>query len=62
MLDLTDHRKISGKFLIIFLKINENFKWIQKGCGDKEYYCEEKNATFLASDLPDELPDLSEHK
>lgn len=38
------------------------FKWIQAGCGDKEYYCEEKGATFLAENLPDKLPDLSEHK
>jgi creatine kinase len=35
--------------------------WIQAGCGDKEYYCEEKNATFLAGSLPDKCPDLSEH-
>jgi hypothetical protein len=39
-----------------------NFKWIQLGCGDKEYCCEEKGATFLAANLPDKLPDLSEHK
>jgi len=36
-------------------------EWIQKGCGDEEYYCEEKGATFLASALPDKLPDLSQH-
>ncbi|CAG5089701.1 Oidioi.mRNA.OKI2018_I69.PAR.g12314.t1.cds [Oikopleura dioica] len=36
-------------------------EWIQAGCGDKEYYCEEKGATFLAENLPDKLPDLSEH-
>lgn len=36
-------------------------EWIQKGCGDEEYYCEEKGATFLASALPDKMPDLSEH-
>ena len=38
------------------------FKWIQLGCGDEEYNCEEKGATFLAANLPDKLPDLSEHK
>merc|ERR1712003_398825 len=36
-------------------------EWIQKGCGDKEYYCEEKNATFLGGNMPDKLPDLSNH-
>merc|ERR1712088_310345 len=36
-------------------------EWIQKGCGDKEYYCEEKGATFLPSAMPDELPNLDEH-
>jgi len=36
-------------------------EWIQLGCGDKEYLCEEKGATFLAASLPDKLPDLSEH-
>merc|ERR1719181_361686 len=35
--------------------------WIQAGCGDKPYYCEEKNATFPADKVPDELPDLSGH-
>lgn len=37
-------------------------EWIQVGCGDKEYYCEEKGATFLPSELPDKLPSLDEHK
>lgn len=38
------------------------FQWIQKGCGDEEYYCEEKGATFTAASMPDKCPDLSEHK
>eukprot|EP01060_Flectonema_neradi_P031070 TRINITY_DN462_c0_g4_i1.p1 TRINITY_DN462_c0_g4~~TRINITY_DN462_c0_g4_i1.p1 ORF type:complete len:481 (+),score=120.04 TRINITY_DN462_c0_g4_i1:85-1443(+) len=36
-------------------------KWIQAGCGDKEYYCPEKNATFPADFTPDEMPDLTKH-
>jgi len=36
-------------------------EWIQKGCGDKEYYCEEKGATFLAGNMPAKCPDLSQH-
>merc|ERR1712224_502306 len=38
-------------------------EWIQKGCGNDEYHCEEKGATFLgaADKMPDELPDLSNH-
>jgi len=36
-------------------------QWIQSGCGDKEYYCEEKGATFLAGSMPEKCPDLSEH-
>jgi len=35
--------------------------WIQRGCGEAEYYCEEKGATFLGADMPKECPDLSEH-
>jgi len=35
--------------------------WIQAGCGNKEYYCKEKGATFLGDDMPDKCPDLSEH-
>ena len=34
-------------------------KWIQDGCGDTEYYSEEKNATFLGANVPDDCPDLS---
>ena len=34
--------------------------WIQAGCGENEYYCEEKGATFLAEKMPDKL-DLSKH-
>ena len=47
---------------ILHRLVFNNFKWIQLGCGDKEYCCEEKGATFLAANLPDKLPDLSEHK
>jgi len=36
-------------------------EWIQKGCGDEEYYCEEKGATFTTANMPDKCPDLSEH-
>merc|ERR1719465_264306 len=36
-------------------------QWIQAGCGNKEYYCEEKGATFLAGNMPEELPDISNH-
>ena len=36
-------------------------EWIQLGCGDAEYNCPEKNATFLAGAMPDKLPDLSNH-
>ena len=36
-------------------------EWIQLGCGDKEYYCKEKGATFLAGSMPDKCPDLSKH-
>eukprot|EP01059_Diplonema_ambulator_P013154 TRINITY_DN2366_c2_g2_i3.p1 TRINITY_DN2366_c2_g2~~TRINITY_DN2366_c2_g2_i3.p1 ORF type:complete len:452 (+),score=141.88 TRINITY_DN2366_c2_g2_i3:162-1517(+) len=35
--------------------------WIQAGCGDKEYYCPEKNATFPADFCPDVMPDFSKH-
>jgi len=36
-------------------------EWIQLGCGDSEYICPEKGATFSAENMPKELPDLSEH-
>merc|ERR1712137_700618 len=36
-------------------------EWIQLGCGDAEYVCKEKNATFLGGNMPDKLPDLSNH-
>lgn len=36
-------------------------EWIQKGCGNDEYLCEEKGATFLGGKMPEELPDLSNH-
>jgi len=36
-------------------------EWIQKGCGDAEYICEEKGATFSGDSPPAECPDLSKH-
>merc|ERR1712055_1047668 len=36
-------------------------EWIQLGCGDAEYVCAEKNATFLGGNMPDKMPDLSNH-
>ena len=36
-------------------------EWVQKGCGDKEFICEEKGATFSADSPPAECPDLSKH-
>merc|ERR1719408_435504 len=36
-------------------------EWIQLGCGDAEYMCPEKGATFPADVCPDKMPDLSEH-
>jgi len=36
-------------------------EWIQLGCGNAEYMCPERNATFPADECPAELPDLSEH-
>jgi creatine kinase len=36
-------------------------EWIQLGCGDKDYICEEKKAVFPGDACPDALPDLSEH-
>merc|ERR1711988_1253662 len=36
--------------------------WIQAGCGDKPYYCPEKQATFAPDGVtPDKMPDLSKH-
>lgn len=35
--------------------------WIKRGCGDEDYYCPERGATFPAKDCPDKLPDLSKH-
>merc|ERR1719313_1280747 len=36
--------------------------WIQLGCGDKPYYCTEKNATFGCDhECPPTMPDLSKH-
>jgi len=35
--------------------------WIKLGCGDAEYICEEKGATFPGDKCPDALPDLSKH-
>jgi len=36
-------------------------EWIQLGCGDKEYMCAERGATFPGDECPAELPDLKEH-
>eukprot|EP01064_Diplonema_japonicum_P025123 TRINITY_DN360_c0_g2_i3.p1 TRINITY_DN360_c0_g2~~TRINITY_DN360_c0_g2_i3.p1 ORF type:complete len:455 (+),score=153.69 TRINITY_DN360_c0_g2_i3:61-1425(+) len=36
-------------------------KWIQAGCGDKEYYCTEKGATYPADFTPDQMPDMTNH-
>merc|ERR1719199_1101952 len=35
--------------------------WIKLGCGDAEYICKEKGATFPADVCPDKMPDLSNH-
>jgi len=37
--------------------------WIQAGCGDDAYCCEEKNATFGGKDsqVPEECPDITNH-
>ena len=35
--------------------------WITAGCGDAEYFCEEKGATFLGGDMPVKCPDLTDH-
>merc|ERR1712085_148656 len=36
-------------------------EWIKLGCGNEEYICPEKNATFPGDKCPDALPDLSNH-
>jgi len=36
-------------------------EWIKLGCGNGEYICEEKGATFPGDKCPDTLPDLSKH-
>lgn len=36
-------------------------EWIKLGCGNAEYICEEKGATFPGDKCPDALPDLSKH-
>jgi len=36
-------------------------EWIRLGCGNEQYICEEKGATFDGINMPDKLPDLSEH-
>eukprot|EP00812_Abedinium_dasypus_P009451 NODE_313_length_1677_cov_507.586930.p2 GENE.NODE_313_length_1677_cov_507.586930~~NODE_313_length_1677_cov_507.586930.p2 ORF type:complete len:431 (-),score=131.22 NODE_313_length_1677_cov_507.586930:247-1539(-) len=33
--------------------------WIQCGCGDTPYYCEEKKATFPGDRCPDAMPDFT---
>jgi len=37
--------------------------WIQAGCGNEAYYCEEKKATFGGKNsiVPDKMPDLTNH-
>jgi creatine kinase len=35
--------------------------WIKLGCGNDDYCCEEKGATFPADKCPEQLPDLSGH-
>ena len=37
------------------------YDWIQSGCENDEYYCLEKNASFIGSYMPDTMPDLSQH-
>merc|ERR1712176_1470655 len=41
--------------------VKELPEWIQLGCGDAEYVCAEKGATFVAGNMPDKCPDLSKH-
>jgi hypothetical protein len=41
--------------------VQEEPEWIRLGCGNVEYICEEKGSTFSGINMPDELPDLSEH-
>jgi len=36
-------------------------EWIQLGCGDAEYVCAEKGASFTGGNMPAALPDLSKH-
>merc|ERR1719316_1154124 len=36
-------------------------EWIQMGCGDTPYMCEEKKAVFPSDATPDAMPDLSNH-
>ena len=36
-------------------------EWIQLGCGNDEYVCKEKGATFTAANQPDKMVDLSKH-
>ena len=48
---------LSGALIGWFLGINGLFQ----GCGNDEYVCEEKGATFLGGNMPAECPDLSKH-
>jgi creatine kinase len=36
-------------------------EWIKLGCGDQEYICAEKGATFPGDECPDKMPDVSKH-
>lgn len=35
--------------------------WIKAGCGNSEYYCLEKKATFPGHECPEIMPDFSKH-
>ena len=41
--------------------VKELPEWIRAGCGEKEYMCDEKKATFPADKCPEEMPDLTNH-
>jgi len=41
--------------------VSKSPEWIKLGCGNEEYMCEEKNATFPGVKCPDACPDLKDH-
>ena len=47
--------------MALSLTLDDVPEWIRLGCGDAEYICAEKGATFPGDRCPDALPDLSEH-